>query len=72
MRAAFEGVVFASLQLGNAGGVDIKTQHRALIAKFNGQRQAHVPKANDGDVFVVEVHAIQRFKKSPRGVGRRA
>jgi len=39
---ALQRVVFARLQLGNALGVDVEAHHRAVLAKFNGQRKANV------------------------------
>jgi hypothetical protein len=29
-----------------------------VFAKFNGQRQADVAQANDGDGFVLQVHGV--------------
>ncbi len=59
LGAAFEGVVFARLQLGNAGGVDIKPQNGPLFAKFNRKRQAYISQANEGDGFFVEIHTMR-------------
>jgi len=54
--AAFEGVVFARLQLGNARWVDVKPERVAVLAKLNRQRQANIAQANEGDGFVLQVH----------------
>ena len=48
-RAAFQRVVVAALQLGHAGGVDVKAQHGALLAEFDRQRQANVAKTDDAN-----------------------
>jgi hypothetical protein len=47
--AAFQGVVLSTLQFGYAGGVDVKPNHSPLLAEFNGQGQAHITQADDGD-----------------------
>jgi hypothetical protein len=54
--AAFEGVVFARLQIGDAGVVDIKSERVAVLAKLNRQRQTNLAQANEGDGFVLQVH----------------
>jgi hypothetical protein len=46
------------LQLGYARWVDVKPERVAVFAKFNGQRQADVAQANDGDCFVLQVHGV--------------
>ena len=55
-RAAFQRVILAPLQFGHAGLVDIKADDRAVFAKFNGQGQADIAQANQGNGCVVQVH----------------
>ena len=50
--AHFQRAVFAGLQLGHAGGVDVEAGDGVVFAKFGRQGQAHVAEANDGDVGV--------------------
>ena len=50
--AAFQGVVLPVLQFIDAGLVDVKPERGAVFAKFNGQGQADVAQADDGDGFV--------------------
>lgn len=52
MRLHFQRAVAARLQFGNACSVDVKAQHRAKFAEFDGQRQAHISQADDGDLRV--------------------
>ncbi len=51
-RLHFQRAVVARLQFGNAGSVDVKTQHRPVFAKLDGEGQAHVTQADDGDLRV--------------------
>ena len=46
----------APVQFGHAGLVDIKADDRAVFAKFNGQGQADIAQANQGNGCVVQVH----------------
>ena len=55
-RAAFQRVILAPLQFGNPRLVDIKADDRAVFAKFNGQGQADIAQANQGNGCVVQVH----------------
>ena len=56
--AAFKGVVQARLQLSDACGVDVEPHDGTVLAEFNGQGQANVAEADDGDGFVLEVHVL--------------
>ena len=50
--AAFKGVVFARLQLGNAGLVDIEPDSRTVFAEFNGKGKTYIAKSNYGNCFL--------------------
>jgi hypothetical protein len=45
----FPGTIVAGFQLGDAGGVDVKTDGVHMLAKGNGNRQAHIAQANNRD-----------------------
>ena len=47
-RGGLAGAVAAGLELGDAFGLDVEADHRAVFAKFDGQGQADVAEANDG------------------------
>ena len=42
------GAITAGLKLGDALGLDVEADHRAVLAKFHGQGQADVAEADDG------------------------
>jgi hypothetical protein len=48
--------ITACPQLGNARRIDIKADHWALLAKFDGKGQTDIAKANDGDGFLSILH----------------
>jgi len=54
----FQRLVMSLLQVGDAGGVDVKTDHGARFAKLDGQRQADIAEADDGKgkMDVVNTH----------------
>ena len=47
-RGGLPGAVVAGLELGDALGLDVEADHRAVFAKFDGQGQADVAQADDG------------------------
>jgi hypothetical protein len=44
----FQCAVLPGFQLGNALRVDVKAKRVELLAKFNGQGQAHIAQPDDG------------------------
>ena len=56
LRTAFQRMVVATLQFGNARCIDIKTDGGPLLTELNGERQAYVAQANDGNSFMLGVH----------------
>ena len=47
-------IVLASPQFGDAGGVDVKADDLALLAKFDRQGQANIPQADHGNGGVIQ------------------
>jgi len=48
VRGDLAGAVVPGLEFGNARGVDVEADHRAVLAEFDRQRQADVAEADDG------------------------
>ena len=56
-----EGLIVAGLKIGDAPGIDVEADDRKRAGHVDGQRQAHIAKANNGDpdVFGVgQTHAL--------------
>jgi hypothetical protein len=51
------------LELRNALSVHIKPDHRVLLGKFHGQRQAYIAQANYADQRAVSCHIVLAFRR---------
>ena len=68
------GAVAAGLEFGDALGLDVEADHRAVFAKFDGQGQADVAEANDGQRGVgggevAKVQGVRFLRHGVRSLG---
>ena len=54
-------VVEALPQVVHTGGINVKSDHRAVLAKLDRQRKAYIAQSNDGDVDGFFAHKIIVF-----------
>ncbi len=53
---ALERVVAVRAQFRDARGVDVEAEHGTLLAELDGQRQADIAEADDGDQMFIDLH----------------
>ena len=72
--AAFQRMVLATLQLGDACLMDVEADDGAALAELHGQGQAHIAESDDGEGLVIEIHVgrVVGAEKSCFATGRAA